>query len=42
MNREYEFPILPISSKGDGTLPFKMDETGGSSIVDYSLNFLSI
>ena len=35
-------PFLPITSNGDGNLPFKMDETRGSSIVDYSLNFLSI
>lgn len=32
-------PYLPITSSGDGNLPYKMIDTRGSTIVDYSQNF---
>jgi len=31
-------PFLPITSSGDGNLPYKMTDIGGSTIVDYSQN----
>jgi hypothetical protein len=32
-------PFLPITSSGEGNLPYKMIDTRGSTIVDYSQNF---
>jgi len=31
-------PFLPITSSGEGNLPYKMTDMRGSTIVDYSQN----
>jgi len=35
-------PFLPITSSGAGNLPYKMSDTRGSSIVDYSQHLILI
>jgi hypothetical protein len=35
-------PFLPITSNGDGNLPYKMDEIRGSTFVDHSQNLILI
>jgi len=35
-------PFLPITSSGEGNLPYKMDDIRGSTFVDYSQNLMLI
>ena len=35
-------PFLPITSSGDGNLPYKMDKIHGSTIIDNSQKFILI
>ena len=35
-------PFLPITSNGEGNLPYKIDDMRGSTFVDYSQNFMLI
>ena len=35
-------PFLPITSSGEGNLPYKMDDIRGSTFVDYTQNLMLI
>ena len=35
-------PFLPITSSGEGNLPYKMIDQKGSTLVDYSQSFMLI
>ena len=35
-------PFLPITSNGDGNLPYKLTEKQGSTLIDYSQNLMLI
>ena len=35
-------PFLPITSSGDGNLPYKMTDLRGTTFIDYSQNFVLV
>jgi len=35
-------PFLPITSSGDGNLPYKMTDIRGTTFIDYSQSFVLI
>jgi hypothetical protein len=35
-------PFLPITTKGDGNLPYEIDKVQGSTFVDYSQKLIII